>query len=142
MAGNKLSRKVRFLPYFPFGYCSKLATTIEGKANPYATRFLLGDDLDTVIAQSDKHRKNTLDRARYLCDKGYAKDTLRACGTPPIQRSFRHLTKLGLTVFIEAPDEAAAESKDDTDETSAQLAVNNGKIKDDHLALFILLISG
>ncbi len=128
IAGTNYSRKIRFLPYFPYGFCSKLATTIEGKDNPFATMILLGDDPDDIIKQSDKHRKKGLDRARYLCEKKYAVDTMRACGTPPQKRNFRYLKKKGLTVLMEAPDEAATEGDEDAPETSEL----NGIIKVDH----------
>lgn len=128
MSGTKISKKVRFLPYFPYGYCSKQATTIEGKENPYATMFLMGEDPDAVIQQCDRYRKKALDRARYLCEKGYAKDIVRTCSTPKMKRSFRRLTKLGLAVMMEAPDEAAAGDQDETSQDEAF----NGKIKEDH----------
>lgn len=128
IAGTKLAQKMRFLPYFPFGICSRLATTIEGMDNQYATRLLLGSDPDTTIALCDNRRKNTLDRSRYLCEKKYAKESTRNCGTPPVPRRFRYLTKLGLTIIIDAPDEAATDDTADALDTSA----NNGIIKGDH----------
>lgn len=117
IAGTKLSQKMRFLPYFPYGLCSRLATTIEGMDNTYATQLLLGENPDETVRTCERHRKNILDRAKYLCDKKFAKDSTRACGTPAISRQFRYITKRGLTVLIEAPDNAAA---DDPDMVGAQ----------------------
>lgn len=128
IAGTNLTQKMRFLPYFPFGICSRLATTIEGMDNQYATRLLLGSDPDATIALCDNRHKNTLDRSRYLCEKKYAKESTRNCGTPPVPRRFRYLTKLGLTIIIDAPDEAAMDDTTDIPDTSA----NNGIIKGDH----------
>lgn len=128
MAEKKISRKVRFFPLFPYGFCSKQAMAISGRDNPYATLFLLGDNPQETIALSEQHRRNTMDRAKYLCAKKYARDTSHACGDPAISRSFRHITKLGLTVLIEAPDEAAVDDSEDADETSA----SNGKLKEDY----------
>ena len=104
MAGNKFDGKMRFLPLFPYGLCSRLATTIAGKSNPYATAFLLGDDPDQVIQACTQNHENTVERAKYLVKKGYIKDTKRVCGTPSTSRSFRQLTKEGLTTFMEVPD--------------------------------------
>lgn len=128
MSEFKIRRKIRFLPLFPYGYCSKQAASIEGRNNPYAGLLLLRDDQNETTAQCLQHRRNALDRARYLCTKKYAKDANITCGKPPIPRSFRHITKLGLTVLIEAPDEAAGDDAEDTDETSTI----NGKIKEDY----------
>lgn len=128
MAGSKLSRKIRFLPFFPYGYCSKLAVAILGKDNSFATRILMDGNPDAMIAKSDQEREKALERARYLCEKGYAKDINRTCGTPAMKRSFRHITKKGLAVLIEAPDEAAREDDDEAIETSDV----NGEIKVDH----------
>ena len=128
MSSNKTPKKVRFFPYLPFGYCSKNATAIEGKQNPYASLFLAGDDPDGLIKLSDNYRRRTLDKAQYLCAKNYAKNIQLACGTPAMKRSFRALTKLGLAVLVEAPDEAAADDAEDPNETSAF----NGKIKEDY----------
>ena len=128
MSKSQLPRKVRFLPYFPYGFCSKYATAIEGKRNLYASLFFSGDDPDELIALSDNHRSNTLKKAQRLCVKNYAKNTQRTCGTPAMKRSFRALTKLGLAVLVEAPDEAAADDLDDADETSAF----NGNLKEDY----------
>ena len=119
---------MRFLPYFPYGLCSRLATTIEGMDNQYATRLLLGSDPDATISKCERHHKNILDRAKYLCDKQFTKDSIRACGTPAISRQFRYLTKRGLAVLIEAPDEAAT---DDTVD-ALDISINNRIIKGDH----------
>lgn len=124
MAGNNLNRKMRFLPYFPYGCSSKLATIIEGRTNPYATMLLLGEEADDILAQSEQHRKNQRDKAKYLCDKGYAKNTRWVCGTPAQKRSFRQLTKNGLAVLTEAPDETVREEITEPD--------NDGKIKETH----------
>ena len=128
MSKKSNSKKVRFLPYFPYGFCSKYATAIEGKNNPFASLFLAGDDPDELIQASDNHRRKTLDKAQYLCTKNYARNIQRACGTPAMNRSFRALTKLGLTVLVEAPDEAAS---DDFEDASVTNDVNGG-IKEDH----------
>ncbi len=128
MPENKIMRKLRFLPLFPYGYCSKQAVAISGRDNPYATIFLLGNEQEEILAQCEAHRQNTLRRAKYLCSKKYAKDTNITCGNPPMPRSFRHITKLGLTVLIEAPDEAANDNSAEPNETSA----NNGKLKEDY----------
>ena len=128
MSKKSNQKKVRFLPYLPYGYCSKYATAIEGKNNPFASLFLAGDDPDALIAMSDNHRRKGLDRAQYLCKKGFAKNIQRTCGTPAMKRSFRALTKLGLAVLVEAPDEAAADDLEDADETSEF----NGKIKENY----------
>lgn len=104
MAGSKIDRKIRFLPYYPFGYCSHLATTIEGRGNPYAGLILLGNNPDKVIAQCEQFRQRVLYRARDLCNKGYAKDLKRACGTPSAERTFRAITQAGLAACAEFPD--------------------------------------
>ena len=106
MAGNKITKKVRFLPYLPYGYCSRLAITMEGKNNPFAAVFRSFDDPEGLVAQSDQYRKAALKRTRLLFQKGYAKDSKCSCGNPTRERSFGHLTKLGLAVLIEALDEA------------------------------------
>lgn len=103
MAGNKFDRKMRFLPLLPFGYSSKLATSIEGKGNPYAGLYLLGSNPDEVIAKCEQFRQRTLYRARDLCEKGYVKDVDRACGTPSMTREFRAMTTSGLAVLAEFP---------------------------------------
>ncbi len=83
---------------------------------------------DYIIRQGDHIRKNMLDRSRYLCEKGYAKETFRTCGTPKYKRTFRHITRLGLAVLMEAPDEAAIEVDSEMEETHT----HNGKIKVNH----------
>ena len=103
MAYNNLSQKLRFLPYLPYGFCSKISTSIEGMDNPYATSLLLGDDPNTMIDLCERHHKKALDRARYLCEKHLVKEIKRTCGTPSIERSFRCITKLGLAVLIDPP---------------------------------------
>lgn len=103
---NKLERKMRFLPFFPYGFCSPLATALDGMNNQYATQILLhdpsnpGQDIRTLCAQ---HRENTVSKAKYLCKQRYARDTRRVCGTPPKTRSFRFVTVAGLTALTDAP---------------------------------------
>lgn len=128
MAGNKITKKVRFLPYLPYGYCSRLAITMEGKNNPFAAVFRSFDDPEGLVAQSDQYRKAALKRTRLLFQKGYAKDSKCSCGNPIRERSFGHLTKLGLAVLIEALDEAI----NDGGEADNNLNAHNGKIKENH----------
>ena len=128
MAGNKITKKVRFLPYLPYGYCSRLAITMEGKNNPFAAVFRSFDDPEGLVAQSDQYRKAALKRTRLLFQKGYAKDSKCSCGNPIRERSFGHLTKLGLVVLIEALDEAVNDGSD----ADTELNVPNGKLKENH----------
>ena len=127
MAGNNYDQKLRFLPYLPYGYCSKYATTIEGVSNPYAHQLTLGEDPAATMALLDQHRKRLLDRSRYLCQIGYAQDTKRACGTPPEKRNFRHITQAGLAVLIDAPDETI-----DLMNVNGNFKNINGSIKGNH----------
>ena len=128
MAGNKITKKVRFLPYLPYGYCSRLAITMEGKNNPFAAVFRSFNEPEGLVAQSDQYRKAALKRTRLLFQKGYAKDSKCSCGNPTRERSFGHLTKLGLAVLIEALDEAI----NDEGEAANKLNAHNGKIKENH----------
>lgn len=124
MAGDKFEQKMRFLPFFPYGLCSRLATAIVGKENPYAGLFLLGDDPEQTISACKQCHENAVARAKYLCEKGYVKDIKRACGTPSISRSYRQLTKSGLATFTEVPDHSLC-GKDITND-------DDGKIKGSH----------
>lgn len=53
-----------------------------------------------------QHRKGILSKSKALCDKGYAEEITLACGTPSVELIFRRLTKPGLAVLLEAPDDA------------------------------------
>ena len=109
---SKSGKKVRFFPYFPYGHCSRLATSIEGKNNPTATALVTGGDPEGAKAQCDAWRKNSLDRARYICDLGYAKDSKLICGKPQKERMFRNLTRHGLTAFLNTPDDIVPNEED------------------------------
>lgn len=122
MSENKIERKLRFLPYFPYGFCSQLATTIEGRTNLAATMLLLGDDPEQAIRLAKKRRECTVSKARFLVEKGYAKDVQYQCGIPKVNHSFRMLKKEGLAIFTEAPDRAAREEITEM--------VNDGNIKE------------
>lgn len=126
MKKKKNAQKVRFLPYIPYGYCSKLATTIEGKTNPTATALLTGEDADQAICLNQAHRKNNLDKARYLCDLNYAKDSKMMCGTPKEPRNFRSLTKYGIRAMMAIPDYIPMEEQVEDEE---QTQGYNGNIK-------------
>lgn len=130
MSNLKNKRKVRFLPFFPYGFCSRLATTITGENNPYATLLLLGNDPEQTLAQCKSTRENLLERTKYLCKKDYAKDVLYACDTPKTSHAYRRLTKKGLAVLIEAPDQIAQERFDDEESDISQYEQeNDGNIK-------------
>ena len=101
---------------------------MEGKNNPFAAVFRSFDDPEGLVAQCDQYRKAALKRTRLLYQKGYAKDSKRSCGNPVKERSFGHLTKLGLAVLIEALDEAA----NDENEEGREVNALNGKIKENH----------
>lgn len=105
MSEQQIQRKVRFFSYFPFGFCSKHATTIVGKNNPYTRITLLGKDPDAFVRAAASYHKNAVDRANNMCDKGLTKETKKMCGNPPELRIFRHLTKAGLAAITETPDQ-------------------------------------
>ncbi len=126
MQKNKIEQKIRILPFFPFGYCSHLATTLIGRDNPYAKRLTLGADPDKTLGANENYKRRHLDRMTYLIKKGLVKDRTWKCGTPSTGRTFRVLTKAGLVAATEAPDEALAKTEEETDEREE----NNGNIKD------------
>lgn len=128
MKKTKNCEKVRFFPYFPYGICSRLATTIEGKQNPYATSLLTHENADAVRAESEAYRRNILDRARYLCDSGFVRDKKIPCGSPAEKRSFRTLTRLGMTTVIDSPDMVIPADEDEDAPTRG----NNGNKKGNH----------
>ena len=104
MAGNNYEKKMRFTPYLPYGFCSKLATTLEGKSNHYARQLTLGDDPTETIALSEQHRRRLLDKVRYMGKKEYTCDIQMTCGTPPENRSFRRITKTGIEDYLDGKD--------------------------------------
>ena len=124
MPTSKLERKLRFLPYLPYGLCSHLATTIVGKNNRPATTLLLGDDPETTITACKHCRENIVAQARYLVEKNYVRDAQYVCGTSTTKLSFRIITKAGLVVLTDTPDNAGND----------QIArmVNDGKLKEGH----------
>ena len=128
MAGNNYEKKMRFTPYLPYGFCSKLATSLEGKSNHYARQLTLGDDPKETIALSEQHRRRLLDKVRYMGKKEYTCDIQMTCGTPPENRSFRRITKTGIAVLMEIPDDAMQYDEEDTEDCMP----NNGDIKGSH----------
>ncbi len=129
MSRRKKAQKVRFLPYLPYGYCSKLATTIEGKTNPTATMLCTDGDTDQATSLNLTHRKNNLEMAKYLCELNYAKDSRIKCGTPQEPRIFRGLTRHGIRAMIAIPDDIAMDEQEEDDE---QTQGYNGNKKGNH----------
>lgn len=56
MAGNNITRKLRFLPFLPYGFCSKTATTMKGRYNPYARQLFLGEDPTELYHLANNNR--------------------------------------------------------------------------------------
>ncbi len=107
-------KKVSFLPYFPYGFCSRLATNIEGMnrfASLATTLNIPGDyeDTETFEQASKSNYTNKVRRSKALCDRKQARNARRKCGTPIEERSFRFLTKKGLNDFLYPPDGTTAE---------------------------------
>lgn len=128
MAGNNIDRKLRFLPFLPYGFCSKTATTMKGRYNPYARQLFLGEDPTDLEKQNEQERKRVRAKAKDLCHKKYALDANLMCGTPAEERSFRRMTKAGLAVLVEATDEAM---NDETEEADSLTEIN-GELKGAH----------
>lgn len=82
MARNNITRKLRFLPYLPYGLCSKTATTMKGKYNPYARQLLLGEDPKEIEKQNEQERKRVRYNAKDLVKKSTRK-TPTSCVAPP-----------------------------------------------------------
>lgn len=102
------SQKVRFFPMFPYGLCSHIATTLEGK-NTYASRITLIGAEDDFLEQGDRRHKNNLKRVQYLTKLGYVRDTKYTCGSPSELRRFRMLTQDGICALATAPQTISAE---------------------------------
>lgn len=96
-----------FFAYLPYGICSKYATNISHLHNPYASMLLLGPNPDATVKAAEAYRKNTLDRSRYMIDKGLITEQYRPCGSPAQDRIFRTLTKEGLAILTEPPNISA-----------------------------------
>ena len=124
----KIEQKIRFLPYFPYGLCSRQATTIEGLTNIFCSQILLGDDPDGLQKKCVAYKAHVTKRIKYACKQGLAKDTTFDCGSPATEHSFRMLTKRGLQAIIEASDEATADIEDN--ECPEEETENDGKIKE------------
>ena len=101
MAATKNERKVRLFCFLPYGHCSKYATMIEGLNNQYARALLLGDNPEETIVACEQRHKAISEKAKYICHRGLAKDIQRVCGSPPTKRSFRALTRTGLSILTE-----------------------------------------
>ena len=114
MNSNK-KRNVQFFRFLPYGLCSKNATILTGRSNPYSHNLLLGEDPNETIKDSEKYRKNATERALRLCENGLVKDCTRACGSPAKDRGFRKLTKDGLAALIDIPDIEMGNIEDDGD---------------------------
>lgn len=112
MAKKKTLKKIRFLPYLPYGYCSVAATTMTGKVNEHAREFYIGEECEIAV-QNELARKRIREKALYLEKQKYAAASNLICGSPPEKRSFRRLTKAGLAVLVEATDEAMMDTEED-----------------------------
>ena len=124
----KKFQKQHFLTYFPYGLCSRQATTITGRGNQSCSDILLGAHREKIVKQCKAYKDLTNERAKYTCAQGLARDTTYKCGEPATPHSFRALTKKGLQAVIEAPDEAIStmENAEDIPEIDMD---NNGEIK-------------
>lgn len=120
MANKNIERKLRFLPYLPYGYCGKTATTLIGLLNETARQFYVGEDPAETEKENKKTRQKARRAAKSLIERKYATDTNLTCGTPPTKRSFRRLTKAGLAVLVEAIDEAMVDKDEEYDITELQ----------------------
>lgn len=109
MANQKTIPKVAFSPYFPFGFCSRLATNIEGM-NGFAGIAISivppgeYEDTDEFQKAALAHYKAKMRDSKLLCDRKYAKDVRRKCGTPSEERAFRFITKEGLDELLLPPE--------------------------------------
>lgn len=98
---------VHYLPfyaYLPYGICSKYATNISAQHNPFASMLLLGYDPDATVKAAEAYRKNTLDRSRYMITKGWVTEQHRPCGSLSQDQIFRTLTKDGLSILTDYPN--------------------------------------
>ena len=129
MATTKTDKKVQLFTFLPYGYCSRYATLIEGINNCHARSLLLGDNPEETIKACEKRHKKNSEKAKYLCNRGITKDIQRVCGSPPIQRCFRALTKIGLS-FLSETTTVIADEDDDGVRTSCKYIE---KIKGSHL---------
>lgn len=125
MPENKFAQKMRFLSLFPYGFSSHSATLLTGKANPYAQALLLGPTPEDTIAQNEKYKHKFQEKMNYERRKGLIEDRTWKCGTPPTERTFRVLTKVGLATITEA----WAEATEAIVEGKVSISPNNGKIK-------------
>lgn len=126
IASAKNLQKARLIPYFPYGFCSQTATTLEGLRNPYARRLRLGNDEQEVLEACKKTKRKYTDKVNYLIQKGLVRESGWKCGTPTTTKAFRALTKAGLAISTEVPLEKAGEDEEDDE---AKLTDHNGKIK-------------
>lgn len=92
----KYSKKIQFLPFFPYGICSKLATTISGQDNPYCSEILMGDNADALLNLCVKHKNNATLRAKTACAQGYVAEKFYVCTDTTKPLCFRVLTGQGL----------------------------------------------
>lgn len=107
MSISKFLLNVHYLPFYahlPYGVCSKYATNISTQHNPYASMLLLGHDPDATVKAAEAYRKNTLDRSRYMITKGWVTEKHRPCGSPSQDQIYRTLTKEGLSILTDYPN--------------------------------------
>lgn len=113
METDKRALKIRLLAYFPYGFCSLLATTLGGLTNKYARILRLGDDPSKTIQDCEKAKRRHTDRIKYLINKAFADERTWKCGTPATKRNYRVLTKKGLAFVTEFPLDIIAKTEDD-----------------------------
>ena len=139
-------KKVRFLPYFPYGLCSRYATTILGRANPYATRPWLTDNPEKLLEKAASARAAKMKRTSRMIEAGYISDKKRVCGTPPETRQFRALTKKGIATVLATMadlDEIYADNnlRDNDGNIKEITAIASGPSADLEAALFTYALS-
>ena len=124
----KQQQNVRLLPFLPYGICSKYATALTGKTNPYAHKLHWTQSDDDVLSAADVQKREAQNRARNLHNTGLAKDVSKPCGTPVKDRIFRQLTKAGVTCLLDLPDAELINIGEEQESTE----VYDGEIKGTH----------
>ena len=116
MGTIKQQRNVRLLPFLPYGICSKYATALTGKTNPYAHKLHWTQSDDDVLSAADVQKREAQNRARNLHNAGLVKDVTKPCGTPVKDRIFRQLTKAGVACLLDLPDVDLLDNSDSQDD--------------------------
>ena len=128
MGAIKQQRNVQIFRFLPYGICSKYATALTGKTNPYSHKLHWTQSDDDVLSAADVQKREAQNRARNLHNAGLVKDVTKPCGTPVKDRIFRQLTKAGVTCLLDLPDVDLLDNSDSQDDTG----IYDGIIKGTH----------